>query len=183
MVTASLYHSISIKSIRNKTMIKNNNKIENFPFTLGNIGKLNIKTYELDGYARKICSINDYYKASMEILDKEVRNELFNESHPIYTKDKDSTPTRYYQNSMVKNCFVADGCSVDGHIENSIIFRSVKVKKGTTIKNSIILQNSEIGENVRLENVILDKKVIVRDNKELVGTQDFPVLVGKGKII
>ena len=148
-----------------------------------NIGKLNIKTYELDGYARKICSINDYYKASMEILDKEVRNELFNEIHPIYTKDKDSTPTRYYQNSMVKNCFVADGCSVDGHIENSIIFRSVKVKKGTTIKNSIILQNSEIGENVRLENVILDKKVIVRDNKELVGTQDFPVLVGKGKII
>jgi glucose-1-phosphate adenylyltransferase len=119
----------------------------------------------------------------MEILKKDVRDELFNTEHPIYTKDKDSTPTRYLSNSEVKNCFVADGCSIDGKIENSLIFRSVKIKKGTTIKNSIILQNSEIGENVRLENVILDKKVIVKDNKELVGTSDFPILVGKGKII
>lgn len=148
-----------------------------------NIGRLNIKTYYLDGYARMISSINDYYNASMEILNKEVRDELFNLVTPIYTKDKDTTPSRYHSNAKVTNCFVADGCSIDGEVENSLIFRSVKIKKGTKIKNSIILQNSEIGENVRLENVILDKKVMVRDNKELVGTTEFPIVVSKGRII
>ena len=71
----------------------------------------------------------------------------------------------------------------DGEIENSIIFRSVVIKKGSVIKDSIILQQTEIGENVTLENVIVDKKVIVRDNKRLIGTEDFPVVVGKGKVI
>ncbi|MCI5745596.1 MAG: glucose-1-phosphate adenylyltransferase subunit GlgD [Erysipelotrichaceae bacterium] len=148
-----------------------------------NIGNLKIKAYNFDGYGRKIATISDYYNASMEILDKTVRDELFNSEHPIYTKDKDTTPTRYFTNANVKNCFVADGCSIDGTIENSLIFRNVKVKKGSVIKNSIILQQGEIGENVHLENVILDKKVIVRDNKTLVGTDSFPIIVEKGRII
>lgn len=148
-----------------------------------NIGKLKIKAYEMKGYARKIATISDYYTTSMEILNKEVREELFKIDTPIYTKDKDMTPSRYLSNSNVKNCFIADGCTIDGTVENSIIFRSVKIDKGTTIKNSIVLQQSDIGENVRLENVILDKLVIVRNNRELVGTKDFPVIVGKGKII
>ena len=108
---------------------------------------------------------------------------LFNEETPIYTKDKDTTPTRYLSNGSVKNCFVADGCVIDGEIENSIIFRSVHVKKGTKIKNSIILQQSDIGENVELENVIVDKKVMIRDNKRLIGTEEFPIVVGKSKVI
>ena len=45
------------------------------------------------------------------------------------------------------------------------------------------MQQSDIGEDIRLENVILDKKVIVRDNKELVGTDSFPIVVGKGRLI
>lgn len=148
-----------------------------------NIGYLKIKAYRFDGYARKIATTSDYYNTSMEILNSRVREELFNKEHPIYTKDKDTTPTRYLNNSQVKNCFVADGCIIDGVVENSIIFRNVKVKKGSSIENSIILQQSDIGENVHLKNVILDKKVIVRDHSELVGTKEFPIIVGKGKII
>lgn len=148
-----------------------------------NIGKLKIKGYELKGYGRKIATISDYYTTIMEILKKDVRNELFKTDLPIYTKDKDMTPTRYKTNAKVTNSFVADGCDIDGEVTNSIIFRGVSIGKNTKIKDSIILQQSEIGDNVRLENVIIDKKVIVRNNKELVGTKSFPVIVGKGKII
>ena len=148
-----------------------------------NIERLNIKTFELEGYASKVANINEYYQTNMEILNSDVRNELFNDKLPIYTKDKDTTPTRYLSNGSVKNCFVADGCVIDGEIENSIIFRSVTIKKGTKIKNSIIMQQSDIGENVELENVIVDKKVMIRDNKRLIGTSEFPIVVGKSKII
>ena len=142
-----------------------------------------IEHSKIRGKKGYLTSLESYYNTSMEILNKEVREELFNQLHPIYTKDKDTTPTRYLSSANVKNCFIADGCVVDGTIENSIIFRSVKIKKGTTIRNSIILQQSDIGENVRLENVILDKKVVIRDDKELVGTKEFPVVVGKGRVI
>lgn len=148
-----------------------------------NIGQLKIKKYRLDGYARKVSTINEYTKVNHQMLKDEVRLALFNEETPIYTKDKDTTPTRYLSNGSVKNCFVADGCVIDGEIENSIIFRSVHIKKGTKIKNSIILQQSDIGENVELENVIVDKKVMIRDNKRLVGTEEFPIVVGKSKVI
>lgn len=148
-----------------------------------NINKLKIKSFQFEGYGRKISSVNDYYNTSMELLKKDVRIQLFNKAHPIYTKDKDSTPTKYLANSNVTNSFVADGCIIDGTVENSIIFRGVRVKKGCVIKNSIILQQSDIGENVKLKNVILDKKTMIRDDKELVGTEDFPIVVGKGMII
>lgn len=148
-----------------------------------NIGKLKMKAYPINCYARRVTNINNYYKYSMEFLKKEVREEIFNNEHAIYTKTKDMTPTQYLENANVKNSFIADGCKIDGTVENSIIARSVVIKKGTVIKNSIILQQSEIGANVRLENVITDKMVIVRDDVELVGTKDFPVVVGKGRII
>lgn len=148
-----------------------------------NIGLLKIKKYRLDGYSRKISTINEYHDASLEMLKDDVRLALFNQETPIYTKDKDTTPTRYLSNGSVKNCFVADGCVIDGEIENSVIFRSVHIKKGSKIKNSIILQQSDIGENVELENVIIDKKVMIRDNKRLIGTEEFPIVVGKNKVI
>ena len=148
-----------------------------------NIGQLKIKAYPLVGYSKMIKSINEYYQTSMDILNKEVRESLFNKNQPIYTKNKDTTPTRYLSNAEVNNSFIADGCVIDGIVENSIVARSVRIKKGTVIKNSIILQQSDIGENVTLKNVILDKKVIVRDEKELVGTSEFPIVVGKGRII
>ena len=148
-----------------------------------NIGALNIKTYNFDGYGKMVKSVDDYYNISMDILTKEVRDELFNKHHPIYTKDKDSTPTRYLSNAKINNSLIADGCVIDGTVVNSIVARGVRVKKDCVIENSIIMQQSDIGEGVHLRNVIADKKVIVRDNKELVGTEQFPIVVGKGRII
>ena len=148
-----------------------------------NIGQLKIKAYPFEGYGKMIKSINEYYQTSMDVLNKEVRDTLFNKDHPIYTKDKDSTPTRYLTNAQISNSFVADGCIIDGVVENSIIARGVKIKKGCVIENSIILQQSDIGSNVHLKHVIADKKVIVRENKELVGTEDFPIVVEKGRVI
>ena len=150
---------------------------------LRNIGKLKIKGYKSKSFIRKINTINDYYRLNMEILNKNVRDILFNTNSRIYTKVKDMTPTKYLENSKVKNSFIADGCIIDGEVENSIIFRGVVINRGSVIKNSIIMQQSEIQNNTHLENVILDKRVLIRENKTLIGTEDFPIVVSKGKVI
>jgi glucose-1-phosphate adenylyltransferase len=68
-------------------------------------------------------------------------------------------------------------------VENSIIFRGVKVVKGARVTNSIIMQGSEIQENATLEHVILDKEVIIRQDIRLTGQKSYLVLIDKGAIV
>ena len=105
--------------------------------------------------------------------------ELFFSNGPIYTKIKDEPPTKYSDESKVKNSIIADGCIIEGIIENSIISRGVKVHKGAEIKNSIILQNCEIKENSKLSNIIIDKNVIIDKGKQLNGDEEFPLVIEK----
>ncbi|MBZ9632798.1 glucose-1-phosphate adenylyltransferase subunit GlgD [Clostridium sp. FP1] len=143
------------------------------------IKDLRVTAYEFKGYLQCINSISAYYKANMDLLNLKTTKELFFSNGPIYTKIKDEPPTKYYDESKVKNSIIADGCIIEGLIENSIISRAVVVHKGAEIKNSIILQNCEIGENSKLFNVIMDKNVIIDRDKQLNGDEEFPLVIEK----
>ena len=120
----------------------------------------------------------------MELLEKDVRDELFNQKYrAIYTKVKDSAPTSYRSGAKVKNSFIADGCVVDGIVENSIISRGVTIGKGCVIKNSIILQDSIIMDNASLNCVITDKDVVIKSGRVLSGCEELPFFLGKGTIV
>lgn len=148
-----------------------------------NIDRLNIYGFECKGYLAMIDSVQSYFKHSMELLNRNNRDELFNATAPIYTKVKDEVPTKYGNEAEISNSLLADGCIIEGKIYNSIIFRGVRVEKDAVIKNSIVMQNSQIQENALLENVILDKEVLIRKNKRLVGQANYPVVIGKKAII
>jgi glucose-1-phosphate adenylyltransferase len=139
-------------------------------------------TYEYTGSTVSVDSIETYYKASMQLLQSHIWKDLFQKDQPIYTKVKDEPPTRYAQGSTVRNSIVANGCRIEGTVENSIISRGVIIGKGTVIKNSIIMQKCEIGENCVLENAILDKDVKVQTNTILTGTEENPFVVQKGTV-
>ena len=120
-----------------------------------------------------------YYKHNMELLEKEVRDELFGE-RDIYTKVRDSAPSKYGENAVVKNSLISDGCVIEGIVENSILFRGVKVGKGAVIRNSIIMQDNIIGDHTSLDCVITDKNVVVSDRKTLCGCSELPYFIQKG---
>ena len=121
----------------------------------------------------------------MELLgSSENRSMLFDvKNRPIYTKVRNSAPTRYSATSSVRNSLIADGCIIDGNVENSILFRGVKVSRGATIKNSILFQDTIIGENVFTNCIITDKNVVVRDGRILSGHESLPFFIEKGKMI
>lgn len=150
-----------------------------------NTARRNFRIYKYDGYFANIGSLADYYSHSMELLGTpENRDEIFGiKTRPIYTKVRNSAPTRYAESSVVKNSLVADGCIIDGTVENSIIFRGVKISRGATVKNSILFQDTVIGENVFLNCVITDKNVVIRDGRILSGHETLPFFVEKGKMI
>ncbi len=146
-------------------------------------GTLRIMGYRYDGYVARLDSANDFYRHNLALLQPEVRNDLFNPAHPIYTKVKDEASAKYGENAVVKNAMLADGCIVDGTVENSILFRGVTMKKGAVVKNSILMQAAMIGENCYLDHVILDKGVVVRDGRTLTGYDGFPIILKKGTTI
>ncbi|MEG1584245.1 MAG: glucose-1-phosphate adenylyltransferase subunit GlgD, partial [Anaerovorax sp.] len=119
--------------------------------------------------------------ANMSLLNKEVRDKTF--VQPIYTKIKDSVPSRYVKGCDVRNSIISDGCIIEGLVENSIISRGVRIGQGSEIKNSVIMQDTEIMKNVKLDHVILDKDVIVRDNRQLSGHGPYPVVIEKTSIV
>ena len=118
----------------------------------------------------------------MELLNKPIRDELFGD-RDIYTKVRDSAPSKYGDFADVRNSLVSDGCIVEGTVENSILFRGVKVGRGTVVRNSIVMQDTVIGENVRMNCVITDKNVVIRDHRELSGCEIQPYFLAKGTMI
>lgn len=146
------------------------------------LDKLKISAYKFDGYVGRIDSVNSYYKNNMKFLDPEIREEIF-EKNPVYTKIKDTVPTKYTKDAKVVNSFVADGCIIEGKVENSIIFRGANISKNAVVKNCIIGQDAFIGESCTLENTILDKEVCLTNNKVLIGQEKYPVIISKGAIV
>ncbi len=150
-----------------------------------NASRRNYRVYKYDGYFANINSFADYFSHSMELLtNPECREGLFNvKNRPIYTKVRNSAPTRYIDGSNVKNSLIADGCQIEGTVENSIIFRGVKVGRGAVVKNSILFQDTDVNDNVFLNCVITDKEVTIRDGRVLSGHETLPFFIEKKKKI
>ncbi len=142
------------------------------------VGSLRIFGYEHKGYLAKITSLQSYYDKSMELLDRSKMKEVF-ENNNVYTKIRDSAPTKYSAGAKVKNSLIADGCVIEGEVENSILFRGVKVSRGSVIKNSILMQDTIIGEKCFINCIITDKNVIVTDGRNLSGCDVNPFYIRK----
>ena len=148
-----------------------------------NMSKFNIFAYEYQGYTSRMATVEDYFKNNLAVLEPTIRQELFCESWPIHTKTKDEAPTRYTADADVQNSMLANGCIICGAVKNSILSRGVSVAKGSSLTNTVIMQNCTIGENVVLENVICDKNVTISAGKTLKGDINYPIVISKGKVI
>jgi glucose-1-phosphate adenylyltransferase len=149
-----------------------------------NVEKANFRAYRYDGFYSLINNLPGYFETSMSLLDSEVRGELFEvEERPVFTKVRNSAPTAYAEGAKVSSSIVADGCVIEGTVENCVIFRGVKVGKGTVVRNSILLQDTYVGENVSLNCVITDKNAVIRDGRNLSGHESMPFYIGKGIMV
>ena len=144
-----------------------------------NLHKYKVTTQRFDGHVSCINNIKNYTEANFAILDSEISNDLFFKNGQIFTKVKDEPSTYYKSHAKVKNSFIANGCQIDGYVENSIIFRGVKIEKGAIVKNSIIMQKADIEKNVHLNHVILDKRAKISTGVTLIGEPNNPYIAGK----
>lgn len=148
-----------------------------------NCGKFRIFSWRFDGYVGRVGTIQQFFHANMDLLNSDIRNEVFFKYGHIYTKVRDEVPAKYGDTAKVTNSMVADGCRIEGEVENSVIFRGVSIGKGAKISNCIIMQGTKIDSNVKLNYVIVDKDVYLKDNRILMGFDSYPLYIAKGSIV
>lgn len=146
------------------------------------VDKLDIRGYCYDGYVAHIHDMKSYFEENMKLLDEENLKALFS-GNQIYTKIRDDNPTRYINGSKAKNVMVADGCVIEGEVENSVLFRGVKIGKGAKVKNCVLMQDTVVEEGASVEYVISDKNVTITKDRSLTGNDSFQVFVSKGQIV
>ena len=146
-------------------------------------GKATINAFPFDGVAMYNESVEEYFRNSLSLIDKSVRDDLFGRNHPVYTKVRDRVPTYYGDVCCIGNCYVADGCMLGGTVKNSILFRQVTVYPTATVENCVIMNDAIIHEDCELRHVILDKDVVVRPGAKLIGTPTNPVIIRRGEIV
>ncbi len=145
--------------------------------------KYKINGYEFKGYTALIETQQEYFDATMDLLKKEVRDDLFFKNGPIYTKVHDEMSVMYGLGSEVKNSLIADGCVIKGKVENCVIFRGVEIGEGTVVKNSIIMQGTKIPDGCELDYVVTDKNVEITQGRTLKGYETYPIYIQKNKIV
>jgi len=150
---------------------------------LKNLSMLRVLGYQCEGYFAKINSLASYYQHSLDLLKPEKRGKLFYKPGLIYTKIKDEPSAKYIKGAKVANSLVANGCIIEGTVENSILFRGVKIDREAVVKNSIVMQMSQIEQGALVQNVIADKEVIITEGKRLVGEINFPIYVKKKTVV
>ncbi|MCD8300194.1 MAG: glucose-1-phosphate adenylyltransferase subunit GlgD [Clostridiales bacterium] len=145
------------------------------------LDKIKVMGYRFDKYYGRISDMKSYFDENMRLLKDENLDALF--SNPIYTKLRDDNPTRYFDGTVVRNVMAADGCVIEGNVENSVLFRGVKIGKGATVKNCVLMQDTVVEDGANLEYIITDKEAHITAGKEVHGTDTFPVFVAKYQVV
>ncbi len=141
------------------------------------LGRLKVHGYVFEGYWRNVKKgIDEYFRINMDALKKEIREELFYKYGKVYTKLKDLPPPKIGSSAVIKNSIISDGCIVNGHVENSVLFRGVIVKAGAVVENAVVMQDTVIEEGAVVKNAILDKEVLIRQQGRLVGKEKLVVM-------
>ena len=146
-------------------------------------GVVSVNVYEHDGIALFNETVDEYYHNTLSLLDKEVRHDLFGANHPVYTKVRDRVPCYYGEEAELDDCLIADGCMLEGKVEDSVLFRQVSIGEEAEVENCIIMNDCVIGKGAKLKYVILDKEVTVTPGAKLYGTKEHPIVIKKGETV
>ena len=144
---------------------------------------LHVQGYEYSGYRARIYDIKSYFDENMRLLCPENVAQLFPTERPVYTKVRDEMPAHYGDNVEISNSLVADGCVVEGKVENSILFRGVRIAPDAYVKNCVIMQDGQVHSGAYIENCILDKQAVIKRNARLIGPAAYPIVIAKNVVI
>ena len=108
---------------------------------------LRMFAYQFQGYWKDVGTIDSLWESNMDLLDPNVPLDLTDESWKIYSRNPVVPPQYIADTAAVQNSLIADGCSISGSVDFSVLFSNVVVKPGAVVQYAIVSENTVIGKN------------------------------------
>lgn len=133
--------------------------------------------YPFKGYWKDVGTVQSLWEANMDLLNEQCDLDLFDYDWRIYSVNPNRPPQYISPEAVVKESLINEGCTIEGEIDKSVLFQGVSVGKGSIIKESVIMPDANIGENVRIEKAIVPCDVMIPDGTVIRSLDDEIVLV------
>ncbi|WP_026572084.1 glucose-1-phosphate adenylyltransferase [Bacillus sp. UNC438CL73TsuS30] len=139
--------------------------------------KKKLFAYPFKGYWKDVGTVQSLWEANMDLLNDKCELDLFDLDWRIYSVNPNQPPQYIAPNAIVKESLINEGCTIEGEIEKSVLFQGVSVGQGTIIKESVIMPDAIIGNNVLIEKAIVPSEVTVPDGTVIRSYEDEIILV------
>ncbi|MFD0827172.1 glucose-1-phosphate adenylyltransferase [Neobacillus sp. M.A.Huq-85] len=139
--------------------------------------KKKLFAYPFKGYWKDVGTVQSLWEANMDLLNDKCELDLFDLDWRIYSVNPNQPPQYIAPNATVKESLINEGCTIEGEIEKSVLFQGVSVGQGSIIKESVIMPDAIIGNNVLIEKAIVPSEVTVPDGTVIRSFEDEIILV------
>lgn len=130
--------------------------------------------YEFNGYWKDVGTLNSYWEANMELIDIVPEFNLYEEYWKIYTKSEILPPQYIADGSVVERSIIGEGSDIYGQVYNSVIGCGVMIGRDTIVRDSIIMNNTRIGEGCELYKVIAAENVRIENHVKMGFGEEVP---------
>ena len=120
--------------------------------------------YEFNGYWKDVGTLNSYWEANMELIDIVPEFNLYEEYWKIFTRAEILPPQYLSETGFVEKSIIGEGSNIYGQVYNSVIGCGVTIGEGTVIRDSIIMNQVEIGENCEINKTIIAENTVLKDS-------------------
>lgn len=140
--------------------------------------------YRFEGYWKDVGTVKSYWESNMDLLSDDNELDLYDRTWKIYSKNKHLPPHFIGATASVQNSMINEGCNIEGHLDNCVLFNEIKIAKDAKISNSVILSGAIIEEGCVINKAVIMENVTVKAGT-VIGKPDseFVYLVSKNKII
>ena len=118
-------------------------------------------------YWRDVGTIDAFWEANLELIGITPELNLYDKSWPIWTYQEQLPPAKFVfddddRRGMAVDSMVSGGCIISGSVvRNSLLFSNVRVHSYSTIRDSVVLPDVEIGRNCRITRAVIDRGCLV----------------------
>ncbi|WP_029011229.1 glucose-1-phosphate adenylyltransferase [Azospirillum halopraeferens] len=116
-------------------------------------------------YWRDVGTLDAYYEANMDMRAIEPPIDIYNRAWPLRTASYSDPPAKFAfdddgRRGQAIDSVLSGGTIISGAtVRRSVLGRYVRVHSFTTLEDSIVFDNVEIGRNCRIRRAIIEKNV------------------------
>ena len=134
--------------------------------------------YPFEGYWRDVGTLESLWEANMDLLEPEPALDLADESWKIYAKNPFMPAALVGEHTVLDTCLIPEGCDIDGEVTRSVLFQGVEVGHQAQIKDSVIMQSSQIEAHAVVNRAILAEDVVIGEGAQVGGEGELCVIGG-----